>query len=224
MKILIVEDEKTLADSIAALMRSNRYETQVAYEGRTGLELAESGQFDLLILDVMLPYINGFEIVKSLRSGGSDLPILLLTAKSDLSDRVQGLESGADYYLSKPFHSSELLACVKTMLRRQGALDNKLCYGNTTLDTATSILSTAQDSLRLSAREFGMMKALMTAKHRNITKESLIVKVWGYDTNATENSVEVYVSLLRKKLAAIGSNVEIRSILRQGYHLEVRQL
>lgn len=224
MKILVVDDEKNLADSIVELLRMNRYEAKAAYDGKNGLALAEDGKYDLIILDVMLPYINGFEMARSLRDTGYEVPILMLTAKGDLDDRVYGLEHGADYYLSKPFHSRELLACIKSLLRRQGAMDNRLTYGNTILDLATSVLFTDKGSVRLSSKEFDLLKVFMVTQHRNISKESLIVKVWGYDTNATDNYVEVYVSLLRKKLAAIGSNIVICAILRQGYHLEVQEL
>ena len=171
----------------------------------------------------MLPQVDGFEILCSLRGMGHTVPIFLLTAKGDLDCRVYGLEHGADYYLPKPFSSRELMACVKALLRRQGVLDNKLTYGNTTLELSTSILSTEEDAIRLSSKEYELMKAFLMTKHRNISKESLIIKAWGYDTKATENYVEVYVSLLRKKLSAIGSNIAICAILRQGYHLEVRE-
>ena len=222
MKILVVDDEKKLADSLVELLRRNRYQAQAVYDGNAGLEEAEAGHYDLVILDVMLPYMDGYEVAENLRALGSTVPILMLTAKGEVSDRVYGLEHGADYYLPKPFHARELLACVKALMRRQGVEDNKLSFGNTTLDLSTSILSTPQSSVRLSAKEFELMKALLMAKYRNISKEQLIVWVWGYDSNATDNYVEVYVSLLRKKLAAIGSNVMICAILRQGYHLEVK--
>lgn len=220
MKILVVEDDKRLADSIAELMKLNRYQADAVYNGRDGLEAAGRGEYDLIILDIMLPYVNGYEIAKNLRDSGSDTPILMLTAKSELEDRVYGLEHGADYYLAKPFHTRELIACVKALLRRQGALDNKISFGNTTLDLDTSMLSTGQGSVRLSSREFELMRIFMVTQHRNVSKETLLVKVWGYDTNAAENLVEVYVSLIRKKLTAIGSNILITAISRQGYHLE----
>lgn len=223
MKILVVDDERDLADSIVTLLRTYQYDAEAAYDGDTGLQLAGGGSYDLIILDIMLPQVDGFEILCSLRGMGHTVPILLLTAKGDLDCRVYGLEHGADYYLPKPFSSRELMACVKALLRRQGVLDNKLTYGNTTLELSTSILSTEEDAIRLSSKEYELMKAFLMTKHRNISKESLIIKAWGYDTKATENYVEVYVSLLRKKLSAIGSNIAICAILRQGYHLEVRE-
>lgn len=224
MRILVVDDERNLADSIVELLESKGYEAQAVYDGIAAVEQAESHSFDMLILDVMLPGMDGFQVTKTLREEGIDIPILLLTAKGDLEDRIYGLERGADYYLPKPFYTEELLACVKTLLRRQGAIDSRLSYGNTTLALATSILSTPTDSVRLSAREFELMKILLVSQHRNVLKETLLVKVWGYDSNATDNHVEVYISMLRKKLAAIGSDLTIRSIQRQGYHLEVRTL
>lgn len=221
MKILVVEDEKDLADSIVSLLRLRGFDADAAYDGRAGLNLAEGGGYDLIILDIMLPYMNGYEITKNIREDGMDVPILMLTAKTELEDRVYGLEHGADYYLPKPFHTQELIACVRSLLRRQGAIDNRLKYGNTTLELSTCRLSADSGSVRLSAREFEMMHVFMVSQHRNMSKESLIVKVWGYDSDATENLVEVYVSLLRKKLTAIGSDLAIVAILRQGYHLEV---
>lgn len=222
MRIMVVDNERSLAESIVELLRSHGYEAEAVYDGVTAVERAETQNFDMLILDVMLPRMDGFQVTKTLRADCVDIPILLLTARGDLEDRIYGLERGADYYLPKPFHTEELLACVKTLLRRQGAIDSRLSYGNTTLALPTSTLSTDTGSVRLSSREFELMKILLVSQHRNVLKENLLVKVWGYDSNATENHVEVYISMLRKKLVAIGSNISIRSIQRQGYHLEVQ--
>ena len=223
MNILVVEDERRLADSIVDLLQTNNYAAEAVYDGVEGCDCAVSGIYDLIILDVMLPRMDGFQVAKQLRHQRVGTPILMLTARSDVTDRISGLNSGADYYLTKPFNTGELLACVRALLRRQGPQTEILSYGNTDLDLSTSILSAqGGDSIRLSAREFDLMRLLLTAQYRNISKETLLTKVWGYDSNADENHVEVYVSFLRKKLASIGSNLQLNAIRRQGYHLEVQ--
>ncbi len=223
MKILVVEDERRLANSIADLLRTNGMEVDVAYDGNAGYAYASSGIYDLLILDVMLPYQSGFEVTSRLRSERNGVPILILTAKGDTAERIAGLDAGADYYLTKPFDTGELLACVRALLRRQGEQVNVLEFGNTTLDLSTCILSRGDEQVRLSTREFDIMRILMSAQHRNVAKEAVLTKVWGYDSNADENHVEVYVSFLRKKLAVIHSNIRIVAIRRQGYHLETAE-
>ena len=224
MKILLIEDEKLLADSVAALLSARGYEVQTAYDGDTGLQYARLGIYDLVILDVMMPGLDGYQVARQLRSEHSAVPILMLTAKSDILDRVEGLNSGADYYLTKPFDSRELLACIHALLRRQGEQVDVLRLGNTELDLTTGILHAAWGEVRLSAREFDVMRFLLQSGSRNISKETLLQKVWGFDSNAVENHVEVYVGFLRKKLKAIGSDVKIEAVRRPGYHLEVSAL
>ena len=223
MKILLIEDEKMLADSVAALLSSRGYEVEAAYDGDAGLQYARLGVHDLVILDVMMPGLDGYQVARQLRSEHCAVPILMLTAKSDILDRIEGLNSGADYYLTKPFDSRELLACVRALLRRQGEQMDILRCGNTELDLTTGILRAAKGEVRLSAREFDVMHFLLQSGSRNISKETLLQKVWGYDSNAVENHVEVYVGFLRKKLSAIGSDVKIEAVRRLGYHLEVKQ-
>ena len=223
MKILLIEDEKLLADSVAALLASRGYEVETAYDGDTGLQYARLGIYDLVILDVMLPGLDGCQVARQLRTEHHAVPILMLTAKSDILDRVEGLNAGADYYLTKPFDSRELLACVRALLRRQGDQVDLLCHGNTELDLSTGILRGPEGQVRLSAREFDVMRFLLQSGPRNISKETLLQKVWGYDSNAVENHVEVYVGFLRKKLQAIGSDLRIEAVRRLGYHLEVRE-
>ena len=223
MKILLIEDEKLLADSVAALLSSRGYEVEAAYDGDSGLHYARLGIYDLVILDVQMPGLDGYQVARQLRSEHSAVPILMLTAKSDILDRIEGLNSGADYYLTKPFDSRELLACVHALLRRQGEQVDILRCGNTELDLNTGILRAAKGEIRLSAREFDVMRFLLQSGARNISKETLLQKVWGFDSNAVENHVEVYVGFLRKKLTAIGSDVKIEAVRRLGYHLEVRQ-
>lgn len=221
MKILIIEDERLLADSLKTLLNSKGFETAAAYDGKSGMELALLSIYDLLILDVMLPGMNGYQVARELRAHRCATPILMLTAKSELPDRVEGLNSGADYYLTKPFDTRELLACIHALLRRQGTEINELTFGNTSLDLASGTLLCGGQTVRLSAREFDVMRLLLQSRDRNLSKEAILARVWGYDSNAVENHVEVYVGFLRKKLSAIGSNIRIEAIRRLGYHLEV---
>lgn len=220
VKILIIEDEKILADSIKSLLESKGFEAEAVYDGETGKDYAELGVYDLLILDVMMPRMNGYEVARTVRKNRCSTPILMLTAKSSLEDRIEGLNAGADYYLTKPFDSRELLACINALLRRQGGQVDEMVFGNTVLDLSSSMLICGGKEIRLSAREFDVMRALFQARNRNLSKEAILAKVWGYDSNAVENHVEVYVGFLRKKLASIGSDIKIESIRRLGYHLE----
>ena len=221
MKILIIEDEKLLADSIRMLLERKGFEVECVYDGKTGEQYAELGVYDLLILDVMMPEMDGFQVAREVRLKRCSTPILMLTAKSDLEDRITGLNAGADYYLTKPFDTRELLACINALLRRQGGQVDEMTFGNTTLDLSTSILSRGDRSIRLSDREFDMMRFLLQSGEKNLSKEALLVRIWGFESNATENHVEVYIGFLRKKLQSIGSNIRIEAIRRQGYHLEV---
>lgn len=221
MKVLIVEDERLLADSLKTLLEKKGFQVEAVYDGETGEEYAQLGVYDLLILDVMMPKLDGYELARRVRASRCGVPILMLTARSALEDRVQGLNAGADYYLTKPFDSRELLACINALLRRQGSQVDELTLGNTALDLATGMLVCGERSVRLSAKEFDVMRALLQAGGANLSKESILARVWGYDSNATENHVEVYVGFLRKKLASIGSDIKITAIRRLGYHLEV---
>ena len=222
MKILIIEDEKILADSLKTLLESKGFEVEAVYDGETGKEYAELGIYDLLILDVMMPKMDGYEVARRVRANRCSTPILMLTAKSEVEDRIKGLNSGADYYLTKPFYTAELLACINALLRRQGNQVDELVYGNTSLDLSAGKLICGEKSVRLSAKEFDVMRLLMQSKDRNLSKEALLARVWGYDSNAVENHVEVYIGFLRKKLRSIGSDISIEAIRRLGYHLEVK--
>lgn len=223
MKILIIEDEKLLADSLKTLLEKKGFDVEVAYDGETGEEYAELGIYDLLILDVMMPGMDGYQVARQVRAKRCATPILMLTARSSLEDRVEGLNAGADYYLTKPFDTRELLACIGALLRRQGNQTDVLCFGNTTLDLSSCTLFCGEKSVRLSSREFDVMRFLLQSRERNISKESILTRIWGLESNATENHVEVYVGFLRKKLRSIGSNICIEAIRRQGYHLEVTE-
>ena len=221
MKILIVEDEVLLANSLKTLLEKKGFTVEVAYDGETGKDYAETGVYDLLILDVMMPKLNGYDLARQVRAERCATPILMLTAKGELEDRIEGLNAGADYYLTKPFDTRELLACVNALLRRQGDQVDELRFGNTALDLASGMLVCGAERVRLSAKEFDIMRFLLQSKGNNLSKEVLLARVWGFDSNAVENHVEVYVGFLRKKLASIGSNVRIEAVRRLGYHLEV---
>ena len=222
MKILIVEDEKLLADSLKALLEKKGFTVECVYDGESGAEYAETGVYDLLILDVMMPKMNGYQVARSVRAKRCGTPILMLTARSGLEDRIEGLNAGADYYLTKPFDSRELLACINALLRRQGNQVDELTLGNTALDLGTSNLLCGSRSVRLSAKEFDVMRYLFQARGSIVSKEAILARVWGYDSNAVENNVEVYIGFLRKKLSSIGSNVTIQSFRRLGYQWEVK--
>ncbi|WP_276854830.1 response regulator transcription factor, partial [Clostridium phoceensis] len=220
MKILIVEDEVLLANSLKTLLEKKGFTVEVAYDGETGKDYAETGVYDLLILDVMMPKLNGYDLARQVRAERCATPILMLTAKGELEDRIEGLNAGADYYLTKPFDTRELLACINALLRRQGDQVDELRFGNTALDLASGMLVCGAERVRLSAKEFDIMRFLLQSKGNNLSKEVLLARVWGFDSNAVENHVEVYVGFLRKKLASIGSNVRIEAVRRLGYHLE----
>lgn len=223
MKILVIEDEKMLADSIKTMLERKGFQVETVYDGESGKEYAELGIYDLLILDVMMPKMDGYEVARQVRRSRCNTPILMLTARSDVQDRIDGLNAGADYYLTKPFDSGELLASINALLRRQGSQVNEMVFGNTTLDLGTGTLLCEGKTLRLSAKEFDVMRLLLRSGKRNLSKSAILSHVWGLESNAVENHVEVYVALLRKKLSAVGSNVRIASIRGMGYHLEVKE-
>ena len=220
MQILVVEDEVLLAKSLKEILEESEHGVSLAYDGEEGLELARNAHFDLLILDLMLPKLNGFQVARTLRKEKNGLPILMLTAKSDILDRVEGLDSGADYYLTKPFDKRELLACINALLRRQGKEVNQISFGNTSLDLDSSELVSGENALRLSSKEFQMMKLLLSEGKNNISKTTFLEKIWGFDSDATENNVEVYIGFLRKKLKALSSDIAIVASRGLGYHLE----
>ncbi len=221
MKILLIEDEKLLAQSLQDLLSAKGFQVETVYDGETGTDYALLGIYDLLILDVMIPGFNGYQVARQVRAHRCSTPILMLTAKSDVEDRIEGLNAGADYYLTKPFDTRELLACINAMLRRQGGQVDNLSFGNTELELSTAILRCGERSVRLTAKEFDVMRQLLRSGHHLIPKETLLARVWGYESSAAENHVEVYMAFLRKKLKSIGSNIRIEAVRRMGYHLEV---
>lgn len=223
MKILIIEDEKMVADSLKTLLEQKGFQVECVYDGEAGEDYALLGVYDLLILDVMVPKLDGFEVAHRVRAQRCGTPILMLTARSSLEDRIRGLEAGADYYLTKPFDSRELLACIHALLRRQGAQVNELVIGATALDLGSCSLVCGDRSARLSAREFDVMRHLFQAKGNVVSKALLLEKVWGFDSNAVENHVEVYVGFLRKKLRSIESDLIIQARRGLGYQILVAE-
>ena len=222
MRVLIVEDEVRLAETLRDLLDTEHYAADVCHDGESGLDNALSDIYDLVILDVMLQKKDGFSVLRALRQEGKTVPVLMLSARSELSDRVEGLDCGADYYLTKPFEPKELLACVRMLTRRQPEqrASNVLEYGDLRLEPDTFELACRERSVRLSRKEFDMMELLLRSREMVLTKESLIVKLWGYESDAEDNNVEVYISFLRKKLEHLRSRVKIRTIRMVGYRLE----
>lgn len=222
MRILIVEDEVRLAATLQDLLELNGHTADICHDGESGLDNALSGIYDLVILDVMLPRRDGLSVLKQLRAEGSAVPVLMLTARAETADKVAGLDGGADYYLTKPFEPRELLACVRALGRRQPELRSGelLEFGDLTLDRAAFSLGCGERSLRLSRKEFDIMEQLMRNRGAVLTKETLLVKIWGFDSDAEDNNVEVYISFLRKKLDHLRSQVRIRTIRLVGYCLE----
>lgn len=222
MRVLIVEDEVRLAGTLQDLLELDGYTADVCHDGEAGLDNALSGIYDVVLLDVMLPRLDGFSVLRRLRAEGCAVPVLLLTARDQVSDKVEGLDCGADYYLTKPFEPRELLACVRALTRRQPELrrTDLLEYGDLRLEKNAFSLSCGDRSVRLSRKEFDMMELLMLHRSQILTKEQLLLKIWGYESNAEDNNVEVYISFLRKKLEHLRSRVRIRTIRMAGYRLE----
>lgn len=224
MRILVVEDEQRLAGTLRDLLYRSGYTVDVCYDGLSGLDNAQSGIYDLILLDAMLPGMDGFTLLRKLRQEGGTTPVCMLTARSELDDRVQGLDCGADYYLTKPYESAELLACIRSLLRRKDGevrLSDSVTFGDLKLESGTFQLSCGEKGVRLSRREYDLMELLMRNGKQIVTKEQLLVKVWGYDSEAEDNNVEVYISFLRRKLGHIHSNVRIKTLRMVGYCLEV---
>ena len=220
---MIVEDELRLAEALGQIMAEQRYQADVVFDGADGLDYALTGQYDAIVLDVMLPKVDGFEVARRLRCAHVSTPILMLTARSEVTDKVTGLDCGADYYLTKPFEPKELLACIRALTRRQPELrsTDTLSCGDLTLAKNSFSLSCGGRSVRLSRKEYDMMELFMLNQRLVITKENLLLKIWGYESDAEDNNVEVYVSFLRKKLEHLHSQVKIKTIRMVGYCLEV---
>ena len=221
MKILVVDDEVKLADALGELFRRNKFIADVVYDGEEGYFSAKNGDYDVIILDVMMPKIDGFEVVRRLRQNKINTPVLMLTALDEVSSRVKGLDCGADDYLTKPFASEELLARVRALTRRQSEfVFDCLTYHDVTLNTSNYTLSCGQKVVSLGAKEYEIMRLLLANPTQVLSKDTIISKVWGLDSDITENNVEAYMSFLRKKLFFIGSKVNINSKRLLGYYLE----
>jgi DNA-binding response OmpR family regulator len=221
MKILIVEDEVRLCEALAEILKKNKYIVDAVHDGESGLDYGLSGVYDAIILDIMLPKMDGVEVLRQLRANHVETPVIMLTARYMTDDKVGGLDAGADDYLTKPFETEELLARLRAMTRRKGEVQNEsLSIGDLTLNTHTSELSSGGKSIPLSLKEFQMMEILFRNADRIITKELLIEKVWGFDSEAVHNNVEVYVSFLRKKMKHLNSAVEIQTARGIGYRLK----
>lgn len=220
MRILLAEDERALAKAIVKIFEKNNYSADAVHNGEDALTYIESGNYDVAVLDIMMPGMDGITVLKTVRSHGNLIPILMLTAKSEIDDKVLGLDSGANYYLTKPFDSKELLASIRAITRSGTAADSRLIVGNITLDRATFELASATGSFRLANREFQMMEILMANPHHIIPAERFMEKIWGSDTEVENNVVWVYISYLRKKLQALHANIQIKASRNAGYSLE----
>ena len=223
MRILLAEDERSLSRAIIALLERNNYSADAVYDGQEVLAYLEAGNYDALILDWMMPKMDGLCVLRALRQRGNRIPVLMLTAKSEVDDKVLGLDSGANDYLTKPFSTQELMARIRAMTRRQtGQFTSRLTFGNITLDQATFELSSPAGSFRLANKEFQMMELLMRNPRQLIPTERFLERIWGYDSDVELNVVWVYISYLRKKLAALRADIQITVTRNAGYSLEGR--
>lgn len=220
MRILFAEDEKALSRAVMKIFEKNNYSADAVYNGEDALAYLESGEYDVAVLDIMMPKMDGITVLKQLRAEGNQIPVLLLTAKAEIEDRVLGLDSGANDYLPKPFDTRELLARIRAITRSRTEVDGKFRMGNIMLDRTTYLLSSPTGSFHLANKEFQMMETLMANPHRIISTERLLEKIWGYDSEAEINVVWVYVSYLRKKLNALNADIQIKASRNAGYSLE----
>ena len=221
MRLLLAEDEVELAKALAVILRHNNYSVDTVHNGEDALCYLENGDYDGAILDIMMPKLDGLSVLKRIREQGNGIPVLILTAKSEIDDRVQGLDAGADDYLTKPFAMKELLARVRAMLRRRTeSVDTRLTFGDITLELSTSMLCCLDEKVRLTNKEFQMLEMLITADGGIISVAKFMDKIWGYDSETEQNVVWVYVSYLRRKLVGLGSSVRIEAHRNLGYSLE----
>ena len=221
MRILLAEDEPSLSRAIIKILEKNNYSADAVFNGEDALLYLREGNYDACILDVMMPKTDGITVLKKIRSENNPIPILMLTAKTEVDDKVLGLDSGANDYLGKPFDTKELLARIRCITRSQISADTKLRIGNITLDRASFELSSPSGSFRLANKEFQMMEYLMSNPHHIISAERFMEKIWGYDSDAEINVVWVYISYLRKKLSALHADIQIKATRNAGYSLEI---
>ena len=222
MKLLLVEDEKQLSEALQQILIKNKYSVDAVYNGEEGLLYALSDVYDVIILDIMLPKLNGLEILKTIRKKGIATPVILLTAKASIEDKILGLDCGADDYLPKPFSTEELLARLRALTRRNGGFinENILEFSDIKLNLSTYDMEVKDNSITLTQKEFEILRYFMQRPKSVVSKDDLITKIWGYDSDIEYNNIEVYISFLRKKLAYVESNVKITTIRRVGYRLE----
>lgn len=221
MRLLLAEDERELSHALVTVLTHNNYSVDAVYNGQDALDYIQMGNYDGVILDIMMPKMDGITVLKKVRAAGNSLPILMLTAKAEIDDRVLGLDTGADDYLTKPFSMKELLARIRAMTRRQTqATDTVLSFGNITLDRSTFLLSSPKERLRLANKEFQMLEMLLVNPGQLISSDQFMEKIWGFDSDAEQNVVWVYISYLRKKLSAIEASVNIKAVRGLGYTLE----
>ena len=221
MRILVAEDEIDLADGLCAILKGNKYSVDVVYDGEEALTYLEAENYDAVVLDIMMPKVDGITVLKTIREQGNSIPVIMLTAKSELDDKIVGLDSGADDYLTKPFEVKELLARLRAITRRkENVTDNVLTFGNITLNRTTFELSSAKDNYKLTNKEFQMLEMLMSTPSNIISADTFMDKIWGYDTDSDISVVWVYISYLRKKLAKLEADVEIKVTRNVGYSLE----
>ena len=223
MRILLAEDELALAKALVKIFEKSNYSIDAVHNGQDALDYLEAGNYDVAILDIMMPKVDGITVLKKIRSAGSDLPVLMLTAKAEIDDKVLGLDSGANYYLTKPFDAKELLAAVRAITRQGKEVDNKLAYGDLVLDRASFALSTPHGDVQLANKEFQMMEMLMANPGNVISVETFMERIWGYDTETESNVVWVYISYLRKKLEALSADIAIKASRNAGYSLEEKK-
>ena len=221
MRILLAEDERSLSRALVALLERSNYSADAVYDGEEALTYLEAGNYDALILDIMMPKVDGLTVLRRLREKGNPIPVLLLTAKSEVSDKVLGLDTGANDYLTKPFSTQELMARIRAMTRTQtGQVSSRITFGNITLDQATFELSSPTGSFRLANKEYQMMELLMCNPRQLIPTERFLERIWGYDSDVELNVVWVYISYLRKKLTALHADIQIKVTRNAGYSLE----
>ncbi len=224
MRILLAEDEEALSKALVTILKHENYLVDAAFDGEQALDFLSAGEYDAVILDVMMPKKDGIEVLKTLRANKNSVPVLMLTAKSEICDRVEGLDSGADDYLTKPFNVDELLARIRAITRRQGSpVSDELVFGDLKLIKKTGKLRSAKGETALTAKEYRLIELFMTSPGEIFSQERIIDKIWGWDSDADPGVVWTYVSYLRKKLKAIGSDAEIKAVRNLGYRLEKRQ-
>lgn len=220
MKILLAEDEVSMARAIVRILEKNNYHAEAVYNGIDAVNYLLTGDYDAAILDIMMPGMDGIEVLKQIREKGITIPVIMLTAKAEIDDKVQGLDSGANDYLTKPFDTKELLARIRAMTRSQSSTGSKICFGNITLDRGTFTLTSPSGSFILTNKEFQMMEILMSNPTHMVPTERFLEKIWGYDAETEVNVVWVYISYLRKKLTSLYANIQIKSTRNSGYSLE----